>query len=171
MRVHAPHVPDTALFPLAEIFFCRSACCLSGQMGGRQLHRQTVQLGQNFKGLKIPLGQAYRDAYLLFRYLCCYVIALSVSLCPQDLYCPSAGTGRYRRMPVCRPGLACRPSSNIKRYPELTVGLPAPGFDLALLYSVRSLTAAEQLSESLWSVLRLFASPAENCLGRNQRAI
>jgi hypothetical protein len=35
-----------------------------------------------------------------------------VSLCPQDLFCPSAGTGRYRRMPVCRPGLACRPSSN-----------------------------------------------------------
>jgi hypothetical protein len=35
-----------------------------------------------------------------------------VSLCHQDLFCPSAGTGRYRRMPVCRPGLACRPSSN-----------------------------------------------------------
>jgi hypothetical protein len=35
-----------------------------------------------------------------------------VSLCPQDFFCPSAGTGRYRQMPVCRPGLACRPSSN-----------------------------------------------------------
>jgi hypothetical protein len=35
-----------------------------------------------------------------------------VSLCPQDIFCPSAGTGRYRRMPVCRAGLACRPSSN-----------------------------------------------------------
>jgi hypothetical protein len=37
---------------------------------------------------------------------------LAVSLCPQDLFCPSAGTGRYRQMPVCRPGLASRPSSN-----------------------------------------------------------
>jgi hypothetical protein len=36
-----------------------------------------------------------------------------VSLCLQDLFCPSAGTGWYRRMPVCRPGLACRPSSNL----------------------------------------------------------
>jgi hypothetical protein len=35
-----------------------------------------------------------------------------VSLCPHDLFCPSAGTGRYRRMPVCRPSLVCRPSSN-----------------------------------------------------------
>jgi hypothetical protein len=38
------------LFPLAEIFFCRSAY-LSGQTGGGQLSRQTVQLGQNFRGL------------------------------------------------------------------------------------------------------------------------
>jgi hypothetical protein len=35
-----------------------------------------------------------------------------VSLCPQDIFCPSAGTGRYRRMPGFRPGLACRPCSN-----------------------------------------------------------
>jgi hypothetical protein len=39
-----------ALFPLAEIFFCRSAC-LSGQTGGGQSRGQTVQLVQNFKGL------------------------------------------------------------------------------------------------------------------------
>jgi hypothetical protein len=38
------------LFPLAEIFFCLSAC-LSGQTGGGQSSRQTLQLGLNFKGL------------------------------------------------------------------------------------------------------------------------
>jgi hypothetical protein len=38
------------LFPLAEIFFYRSAC-LSGQTGGGQSRGQTVQLVQNFKGL------------------------------------------------------------------------------------------------------------------------
>jgi hypothetical protein len=32
-----------------------------------------------------------------------------VRLCPLPV---QAGTGRYRLMPVCRPGLACRPSSN-----------------------------------------------------------
>jgi hypothetical protein len=37
-------------FPLAEIFFCRFAC-LSGQTGGGQSLRQTVQLEQNFKAL------------------------------------------------------------------------------------------------------------------------
>jgi hypothetical protein len=63
-------------FPLAEIFFCRFAC-LSGLMGWEQMHGQTVQLGNNFRGLntkitaakkytKLPLGQAHRDAYLLF---------------------------------------------------------------------------------------------------------
>jgi hypothetical protein len=36
-------------FSLAEILFCRSAC-LYGQKGGGQSRRQTVQLGQNFKG-------------------------------------------------------------------------------------------------------------------------
>jgi hypothetical protein len=68
-------------FPLAEIFFCRSAC-LSGQTGGGQLRWQTVQLVQNFKVwetkvwetkvtaakkyTKIPLGKAQGDAYFLF---------------------------------------------------------------------------------------------------------
>jgi hypothetical protein len=44
--------PNTVIliFPLAVIFFCRFAC-LSRQTGGGQSHRQTVQLGQNFKGL------------------------------------------------------------------------------------------------------------------------
>jgi hypothetical protein len=43
-------VARLTLFPLAVIFFCRFAC-LSRQMGGGQSHRQTVQLGQNFKVL------------------------------------------------------------------------------------------------------------------------
>jgi hypothetical protein len=60
------------------------------------------------------LDQAQGDAYLLFGCLPWYVIALAVSLCPQDFFCPSAGTGQYRQMPVCRPGLACRPSSNTR---------------------------------------------------------
>jgi hypothetical protein len=46
-----PDLKIPFVFPLAVIFFCRSAC-LSGQTGGGQLHRQTVQLGQNFKGLQ-----------------------------------------------------------------------------------------------------------------------
>jgi hypothetical protein len=121
---------DLGLFPLAVIFFCRSTC-LSGQTGGGQWRRQTVQLGQNFKGSqtkvtaakkcsKITLGQAQGDDYLLFKCLPLYVIALAVSLCPQNLFCPSAGSGRYRRMPVCRPGLACRPSSNRFDYTSVT---------------------------------------------------
>jgi hypothetical protein len=44
------HAFGIKLFPLAVIFFCRFAC-LSRQTGGGQSHRQTVQLGQNFKGL------------------------------------------------------------------------------------------------------------------------
>jgi hypothetical protein len=48
-------LPKTGLeeniFSLAVIFFCWSGC-LSGQTGGGQLGRQTVQLGQNFKGLQ-----------------------------------------------------------------------------------------------------------------------
>jgi hypothetical protein len=47
-----PRVEISAAFalPLAEIFFCRSAC-LYGQTGEGQSRRQTVQLGQNFKRL------------------------------------------------------------------------------------------------------------------------
>jgi hypothetical protein len=59
---------------------------------------------------KVPLDQ---DREML---ICCldvflpwYVNALAVSLCPQDLFSPFACTGRYRRMPGCRPGLSCRP--------------------------------------------------------------
>jgi hypothetical protein len=52
------------------------------------------KLLQAKKYTKIPLGQAQGDAYFLFWCLPYYVIALAVSLCPQDLFCPSAGTGR-----------------------------------------------------------------------------
>jgi hypothetical protein len=41
-------IPVESVFSLAKIFFCRSGC-LSGQTGGGQSHKQTVQLGQNFK--------------------------------------------------------------------------------------------------------------------------
>jgi hypothetical protein len=64
------------------------------------------------KYTKIPLGQAQGDAYLLFRCLPLICNCFGCEPVPQDLFCPSAGTGRYRQMPVCRPGLACRPSSN-----------------------------------------------------------
>jgi hypothetical protein len=63
-------------FPLAEIFFSRSAC-LSGQTGGGQSRGQTVRQEHIFKGLpkkvtsakkytKIPLGQAQGEVNLLF---------------------------------------------------------------------------------------------------------
>jgi hypothetical protein len=100
--------------------------CLGRRAGDSQAGRQ-CSLGRTSRGsrtkvtaakkyTKILLGQAEGVAYLLFRSLPLYVIALAVSQCPQDSFCPSAGTGRYRRMPGCRPGLACRPSSNLDTF-------------------------------------------------------
>jgi hypothetical protein len=89
------------IFPLAEIFFCRSAC-LSGQTGGGLSSRQTVQLGQNFRGLpniSYCSKKIYKNTIGLSTGRCLFVVLMSALIC-NCFGCEPVSPGFI--LPFCR---------------------------------------------------------------------
>jgi hypothetical protein len=89
------------IFPLAEIFFCRSAC-LSGQTGGGQSRRQTVQLVQNFKGLpnqRYCSYKIYKNTIGSSTRRCLFVVQMSLLIC-RCFGCEPVSPGFI--LPFCR---------------------------------------------------------------------